>query len=421
VTNHADSPGLAVRAILRIHDSARGRALTPNQAEDLAEARQLLAGTLDAPGVDEYVRRAGALILEAPTPDAQHRLARELVRYLDRRDTIAASDPWRADMEPRIERAPNGPKDTKQMGVTERIYNKIGVDYRSILTSTSTSALATRQDWREFSEYLYPASAALRSGIRVIDIDATSVKIPAGTALATGAWLAEGATAVASDMGVTSYTVTPARITVFSEFSNEVLEDASFPAMDTINTALFESLATKLDTAIFQGDGTSNVPQGMLNLPSSGTVTGGTPADLGYFVQGIEGAYNANADVKAWAMNGDAWGAIAGLKIGGTASYDNRPLIAQDVSSGGAAIAGAILGRPVFVTSNISTTGSTATKVFGYDPAQVWLVRRRDFQLTVDPFSKAEQGITRLVLEGRFGLAFPQPKAVRVITPIVVS
>ena len=36
--------------------------------------------------------------------------------------------------------------------------------------------------------------------------------------------------------------------------------------------------------------------------------------------------------------------------------------------------------------------------------------------MIVDPYSEAEQGLVRFVLEGRFGVAFPQPASGRVLT-----
>ena len=64
----------------------------------------------------------------------------------------------------------------------------------------------------------------------------------------------------------------------------------------------------------------------------------------------------------------------------------------------------------------LRAAGAGTATVYGYDPAQVWVVRRRDFRLIRDPFTKAEQGLTRFVLEGRFGVAFPQPSAINLFT-----
>jgi HK97 family phage major capsid protein len=138
--------------------------------------------------------------------------------------------------------------------VTTRLYEtQDQTELRSILTSTSSSALATTKLWNKFEDYLANASAALQSGARVVDIDTTTLHGPAGTALATGAWLAEGGTATASDMGVVGRTVTPARLTVYSELSNEVLKDASFPIMEAINKSMFDSLGRLLDAALYEG------------------------------------------------------------------------------------------------------------------------------------------------------------------------
>lgn len=228
-------------------------------------------------------------------------------------------------------------------------------------------------------------------------------------------WLAEGGTA--SDMGVVGRDVTPSRLTVYSEFSNEVLEDASFSIVEEINRSMFASLGELLDGAIYEGLGTSNEPQGMRNLAGSSTASSGSTAvDLGYFIEATKNSLTNNAPVQAWATNPAAWDVYASLKVGGTASYDLRPLLQTDVTRGGAAIAGNVLGKPLYITSNIDAAGAGTATVYGYDPDLVWVIRRRDFRMIRDPFSKPEQGITRFILEGRFGVHFPQPSSVNVFT-----
>jgi HK97 family phage major capsid protein len=318
----------------------------------------------------------------------------------------------------RIESSTGAPSVHPDAPISSRLFNVTSdVELRALLTSTSSNAIATTQNWPDFSAYLANQSAALQAGCRIIDIDATSVKIPAGTALATGAWLAEGGTASASEMGVRAFTITPARLTVFSEVSNEVLEDASFPALEEISSHMFASLGELLDEAVFEGTGSNNQPQGMRNLAGSSTASsGGTAVDLSYFVNTFETSLASGAPVQAWTTNAAAWGAYASLKIGGTASYDLRPLLQLDAEAGGAAIAGRVLGKPLYTTENVDALGAGTAAVYGYDPSQVWIVRRRQFRMIADPFSKAEQGIVRFVLEGRFGVAFPQPSAINVFT-----
>ena len=57
-----------------------------------------------------------------------------------------------------------------------------------------------------------------------------------------------------------------------------------------------------------------------------------------------------------------------------------------------------------------------ADRIYGYRPEDVWIVRRRDFRMIRDPFSKAEQGVTRFILEGRFGVHFPIPNTAQIAT-----
>ena len=148
-----------------------------------------------------------------------------------------------------------------------RLFSDPG-EARSLLTRTSWSALATQRDWGEFSDYLANASVALQSGCRVIEITETNVKVPRGTALATGGWLAEGGTASASDMGVTAYTVTPARLTVFSEVSAEAFEDSGLVARRGHRSACSSGLGELLDSAVSRARARQR-PAGMRDLAGS--------------------------------------------------------------------------------------------------------------------------------------------------------
>jgi len=220
-------------------------------------------------------------------------------------------------------------------------------------------------------------------------------------------------------MGVEGQVVTPERLSVYSTCSNEVLEDASFPIMEAINESLFASLGQLLDEAIFEGTGTSNQPQGMADLAGSSTATsGGTPVDLSYFVEMQENALTANSSVKAWATNPKAWGTYMDLQVGGTAGCDLRPLLQSDANTGGAALAGNVLGQPLYVTNNIDALGAGTANMFGFNPQQCWIVRRRQFRMIRDPFTYAEMGKTRLILEGRYSFHVPRPSTVQVATAI---
>mgnify|MGYP001819628152 CR=1 FL=1 len=64
------------------------------------------------------------------------------------------------------------------------------------------------------------------------------------------------------------------------------------------------------------------------------------------------------------------------------------------------------------MTQNIDAAGAGTATLYGYDPSQVWIVRRRDFRMIKDPFTTAERGVTRFVLEGRFGVHFPRPSTI---------
>ena len=73
---------------------------------------------------------------------------------------------------------PDAPITSRLFGVSNE------AELRSLFTTTSSSAIATVQNWPDFAGYLANQSAALESGVRIIDTDATQIKVVAGSSAA---------------------------------------------------------------------------------------------------------------------------------------------------------------------------------------------------------------------------------------------
>ena len=98
-----------------------------------------------------------------------------------RRDSIRAANDFRSTIT--VEKTVRDPDLEKVAPITSRLFDVSNErELRSILTSTSSNALATTRYWSTFEQFLANASAALQSGVRVIDIDTTNLHVPAGTA-----------------------------------------------------------------------------------------------------------------------------------------------------------------------------------------------------------------------------------------------
>lgn len=292
---------------------------------------------------------------------------------------------------------------------------------RATDTGSQIGPFSSTLDWADVWPALAPKSITAASGIRTIDINETAVNLPAGTALTPAAWSAELGTATAADdlFGVSR--IVPVRVERLAIVSHDALETTAFDARRVIVDAMMADIGAMIDQAVFIG--AAGGPSGLINLTGRNTVTGGTVSDLTYFVQAAGSAFSANSSIQAWATSPASWTKLATVQIGGSA--DKRPLLSSDSNTPGGAVAGSILNHPIYV----STTFGTAVCAVGFDPAEVYLVRRNvqnpwadqvgpALELIVDPFTLLASNQVRFLVRSRVALYVPRPASVTVITTI---
>lgn len=142
-------------------------------------------------------------------------------------------------------------------------------EMRSLSTAIS---LANPEFSQTFFDVLRPQSAFLRSGARTLSTQNVSVVYPLLTSDPTIAWVSEAGTITASDPALGAGTVTPHKLAVRVEYSNELAEDSSPGVEQILRQVLAARAGVVIDTAAYEGTGVSPQPKGMGNVAGISTV-----------------------------------------------------------------------------------------------------------------------------------------------------
>ena len=241
------------------------------------------------------------------------------------------------------------------------------------------------------------------------------VAIPRRATDSSATWRTEGGVATQSDPTYEQVTMKPHRLTNYTEFTRQLLIQSSINVENEVRETLFYGIANALETAVYAGSGTSQVPAGLINT------TGVNDADHG-----------SNGTITNWANIVKMETMVAednGLM--GSLAYITNSTIAgkfkttlKDTYQGGyiweqftSLDKGMINGYNAYVTNAISkattrgTNAATSLLFFG-DWAQLIIGQwGAGLDLLVNPYSNDTYGVIRVVAAGYYDIAVKQPKA----------
>ena len=100
--------------------------------------------------------------------------------------------------------------------------------------------------------------------------------IPRQTGSATAAWVAEGSSGTESQLALGQLSLTPNTITATTDITRRMLIQSSVDVEDLVRRDLAAIIALAIDQAAVNGSGTSNEPEGILNMSGIGSVALGT-------------------------------------------------------------------------------------------------------------------------------------------------
>jgi HK97 family phage major capsid protein len=297
------------------------------------------------------------------------------------------------NVEDRVEVVPSRRGLFEELAVAAREVN-VG-EVRSLTTSIS---LAPPEMSVQFFDVLRPASAFLRSGVRTLTTDRSTVIYPELTSDPTVGWWAEGGTITASDPAFGAGTVTPHKMATRVEYSNELAEDSA-PALEPIlREALVARAGVVLDQAAYEGSGSTPIPRGMGNLAGIQSVNVSAAAtSVAWAGSAIALLEAANAP-RPYAIAGAAqlWKNTRLAKLG--TSYD-APVV-NPTSSGDVP---ALYGAQGYTANAL--TGGTA---YIYSPSSCYVVNRyQEFMVEINRLRLFDSDRSEMRLKARLDVFFP--------------
>jgi HK97 family phage major capsid protein len=272
----------------------------------------------------------------------------------------------------------NGTYEVPLGQVMQRIQGKTSFERRDILTSTGT--LIPTQILDELTTRLQQSSGVLAANPRIINTESVggyTLKANEISALGTASLISEAGSFSESDPTVTTVTFQAYKFGRLSQVSNELLADTFFDLERYLGDELSISLSQTIAPVLVTGSGTATV-QGILNNVTtgitSGTAVSGAPtyANIIGLYGSLPTQYRANA---SWIMNPSTYTALAQLL-----DTQNRSLLLPSLSGDAPTT---LLGRPVYLDSNMPATATNAKSIWFGDMASFYTVRFAE-RLTID-------------------------------------
>lgn len=322
--------------------------------------------------------------------------------------------------------------DVAEMGAKE--YERLGLTKKGFVLPSAALRASAGQNYTTNADGGYAKSEmapryidGLKERMAVVKLGATVLSDLVGSLPLVGAgsmtaqWLAEGATASVSKSTFARVTMTPHRNAIIGAFSKDLLRQTSIDVEQIVWNKIQQAHAELLESAAIAGTGSSNQPTGILSTSGIGSVAIGTNGGPITWAKVVEletkvNAVNGNRGKLAYLTNAKV---IGDLKTIERASNTARFLLDGDFSR--------INGYPIewtnLVPSNL-TKGTSSSKcsamVFG-NFEDLYIGHWGGIDVVVDPFTLAENGDVRIVLNSWDDCVVAEPKSFAAVVDLTTN
>lgn len=320
--------------------------------------------------------------------------------------------------------------DVAEMGAKE--YERLGLTKKGFVLPSAALRASAGQNYTTNADGGYAKSEmapryidGLKERMAVVKLGATVLSDLVGSLPLVGAgsmtaqWLAEGATASVSKSTFARVTMTPHRNAIIGAFSKDLLRQTSIDVEQIVWNKIQQAHAELLESAAIAGTGSSNQPTGILSTSGIGSVAIGTNGGPITWAKVVEletkvNAVNGNRGKLAYLTNAKV---IGDLKTIERASNTARFLLEGD----------RINGYPIewtnLVPSNL-TKGTSSSKcsamVFG-NFEDLYIGHWGGIDVVVDPFTLAENGDVRIVLNSWDDCVVAEPKSFAAVVDLTTN
>ena len=322
--------------------------------------------------------------------------------------------------------------DVAEMGAKE--YERLGLTKKGFVLPSAALRASAGQNYTTNADGGYAKSEmapryidGLKERMAVVKLGATVLSDLVGSLPLVGAgsmtaqWLAEGATASVSKSTFARVTMTPHRNAIIGAFSKDLLRQTSIDVEQIVWNKIQQAHAELLESAAIAGTGSSNQPTGILSTSGIGSVAIGTNGGPITWAKVVEletkvNAVNGNRGKLAYLTNAKV---IGDLKTIERASNTARFLLDGDFSR--------INGYPIewtnLVPSNLTkgtSTSKCSAMVFG-NFEDLYIGHWGGIDVVVDPFTLAENGDVRIVLNSWDDCVVAEPKSFAAVVDLTTN
>lgn len=320
--------------------------------------------------------------------------------------------------------------DVAEMGAKE--YERLGLTKKGFVLPSAALRASAGQNYTTNADGGYAKSEmapryidGLKERMAVVKLGATVLSDLVGSLPLVGAgsmtaqWLAEGATASVSKATFARVTMTPHRNAIIGAFSKDLLRQTSIDVEQIVWNKIQQAHAELLESAAIAGTGSSNQPTGILSTSGIGSVAIGTNGGPITWAKVVEletkvNAANGNRGKLAYLTNAKV---IGDLKTIERASNTARFLLEGD----------RINGYPIewtnLVPSNLTkgtSTSKCSAMVFG-NFEDLYIGHWGGIDVVVDPFTLAENGDVRIVLNSWDDCVVAEPKSFAAVVDLTTN
>ena len=317
-----------------------------------------------------------------------------------------------------------GAKEYERLGLTRKGFviptaamrSSAGQDY----TTNADGGYAKVEQMPTYIEALKERLVVAQLGAKVIGDLVGTVPFVSASAISSS-WLAEGAQASVSKSTFSKATMTPHRNATVAAFSKDLLRQTSLDVENILMGLIVDSHARLIEDACINGSGSSNQPTGILagitnaasGLVEMGTNGGAITWAKVVALETMVNSNNANRGKLAYLTNAKVIGA---MKTTERTSTNGRYILDVD---------GKVNGYPIDYTNLVPSTlkkgssqsGVLSAMIFG-NWEDLYIGQWGGLDIVVDPFTLADYGDVRIVLNAWNDVKVVEPKSFAAIKDI---
>ena len=241
-----------------------------------------------------------------------------------------------------------------------------------------------------------------------------NIAIPRQTGGATAYWVAEAVAITESQQAFDQVTLSPETVGAFTDFSRKLMLQSSIDVEAFVRSDLTRVLALEIDRVCINGSGSSNQPEGILNVTGIGDVAGGTNgaapdwADI-VDLESAVAADNANVGDLVYVTNQKVRGRLKKTFVDSGSNAER----VWDTRAGNQPLNGLEALVTNQVPSNLvkGSSGAVCSAILYGNFSDLILAMWGGLDITVDPYTGSTSGNVRVVALQDVDVAVRHPES----------